>query len=54
MSHKVLVFNAGIDFSSPADSCHIVYVLEIQLTNRDVPPPHSQHMKATILKSSIL
>jgi hypothetical protein len=24
MSHKILIFKAGINFSSPADSCYIV------------------------------
>jgi hypothetical protein len=29
MSHKMLIFNAEIDFSSPADNCRIVCMLKM-------------------------
>ncbi len=32
-----------IDFSSPADSCRIVCVLEMWLTNKGVLPPHTTY-----------
>ncbi len=52
MSHKMLLFKAGIDFSSPADSCYIICVLEM-CWSLGVSFPHTQHMTTTFLKSSI-
>ncbi len=53
MSHKMLNFKAGIDFSFPAYICHIVCLLEV-CWPIGVSLSHRQHMTTTILKSSIL
>jgi hypothetical protein len=48
----MLILKTGIYFSSPADSCHIVCLLEMCLPI-GVPFPHTQQMTTTILISSI-
>ncbi len=48
----VLNFLYGIDFSFPADSCHIICVLKM-CWPIGASFPHTQHMTITILKSSI-
>jgi hypothetical protein len=48
----MLIFKAGIDFSSSADSCQIVCMLEMcRLTV--MPFHHTQHVTMAIMKSSI-
>jgi hypothetical protein len=51
MSHKMQIFKAGINFSSPSNSCQSVCVLEMFLSTGGYPSP--QHMTMTILLSSI-
>ncbi len=51
--HKMLIFTAGIDFSSPADSCHILFACWKRVEQIGVSLPHTQHMPTTILKSLI-
>ncbi len=47
-----MVFKTGIDFSSPDDSCRIVCVLEMRLTNK-VSFPHAQLMTMPIPSHAI-
>jgi hypothetical protein len=37
----MFIFKEGIDFSSPADSCHIFCVLEMCCPIQGCPPPHT-------------
>jgi hypothetical protein len=51
MSYNKLIFKAGIDFSSPADSCHFFACWKCVDQYRGVLP-HTLHMLKTVMKSS--